>query len=119
MFRHSMHASSMQLGTHPHMWLRCIYTCKLALTKCTRYNTTNTCGHAQSVIGPECSNDLKGSGLCIIAFRHQLRSARVLNNTKVKGHYSTICRHACFGVLRLISAAWYTSTYVAALYLDT
>ena len=45
--------------------------------------------------------------------------ARVLNNTEVKGHYSTICRHACFGVLRLISAAWYTSTYVAALYLYT
>ena len=52
-------------------------------------------------------------------FRHLLRSARVLNNTEVKGHYSTICRHACFGVLRLISAAWYTSTYVAALYLYT
>ena len=25
--------------------------------------------------------------------------------------YSTICRHACFGVLRLVSAAWYTSRY--------
>ena len=25
--------------------------------------------------------------------------------------YSTICRHACFGVLRLISAAWYTSRH--------
>ena len=84
-----------------------------------QHNTTNTCGHVQSVIGPECSNDLKGSGLCIIAFRHLLRSASVLNNTEVKGHYSTICRHACFGVLRLISAAWYTSTYVAALYLYT
>ena len=33
--------------------------------------------------------------------------------------YSTICRHACFGVPRLISAAWYTSTYVAALHLYT
>jgi hypothetical protein len=25
--------------------------------------------------------------------------------------YSTICRHACFGVLRLVSEAWYTSRY--------
>ena len=54
-----------------------------------------------------------------IAFKHLIRSARVLNNTEVKGHYGTICRHACFGVLRLISAAWYTPTYVAALYLYT
>ena len=101
----AFYASSVQLGTHPHMWVHCIYTRELALTKRTRYNTTNTCGHAQSVVGPECSNNLKGSGLCIIACRHLLRSARVLNNTEVKGHYSTICRHACFGVLRLISAA--------------
>ena len=49
----------------------------------TQHNTTNTCGHAWSVIGPECSNNLKGSGLCIIAFRHLLHSARVLNNTEV------------------------------------
>ena len=35
------------------------------------------------------------------------------------GIYSTICRHACFCVPRLISAAWYTSTYVAASYLYT
>ena len=95
-----------------------LYTCSCShQAHAVQHNTTNTCGHAQSVIGPECSNDLKGSGLCIIAFRHLLRSARVLNNTEVKGHYSTICRHACFGVLRLISAAWYTSTYVAALHL--
>ena len=97
-----------------------LYTCSCShQAHAVQHNTTNTCGHAQSVIGPECSNDLKGSGLCIIAFRHLLRSARVLNNTEVKGHYSTICRHACFGVLRLISAAWYTSTYVAALHLYT
>ena len=31
----------------------------------------------------------------------------------------TICRHACFGIPRLISAAWYTSTHVAALHLYT
>ena len=30
--------------------------------------------------------------------------------------YTTIWRHACFGVLRRISATWYTSTYVAVLY---
>ena len=114
----AFYASSVQLGTHPHMWLHCIYTRELALTNHTRYNTTQPT-HVDMRRAPECSNDLKGSGLCIIAFRHLLRSARVLNNTEVMGHYSTICRHACFGVLRLISAAWYTSTYVAALYLYT
>ena len=31
--------------------------------------------------------------------------------------YSTICRHACFGVLRLVSAAWYTFRYVRHSYL--
>ena len=36
----AFYASSVQLGTHPHMWLHCIYTRKLALTKRTRYNTT-------------------------------------------------------------------------------
>ena len=36
---------------------------------------------------------------------HEL--CRVLNNTEVKERNSTICRHACFGVLRLVSAAWY------------
>ena len=66
-----------------------LYTCSCShQAHAVQHNTTNTCGHAQSVIGPECSNNLKGSGLCIIAFRHLLRSARVLNNTEVKGHYS-------------------------------
>ena len=97
----AFYASSVQLGTHPHVSLHCIYTRALTLTKRMRYNTTQP------------------SGLCIIAFRHLLRFARVLNNTEVKGHYSTICRHACFGLLHLISAAWYTSTCVAALYLYT
>ena len=32
---------------------------------------------------------------------------------------ATICRHACLGVPRLISEAWYTSTHVAALHLHT
>ena len=36
----AFYASSVQLGTHPHMWLHCIYTRELALTKRTRYNTT-------------------------------------------------------------------------------
>ena len=36
----ALYASSVQLGTHPHMWLHCIYTHELALTKHTRYNTT-------------------------------------------------------------------------------
>ena len=29
----AFHASSVQLGTHPHMWLHRIYTRELALTK--------------------------------------------------------------------------------------
>ena len=36
----AFYASSVQLGTHSHMWPHCIYTRKLALTKRTRYNTT-------------------------------------------------------------------------------
>ena len=161
----AFYASSVQLGTHPHIWLHCIYTCELAFTKRTcmvQHNTTNTCEHAQSVIvkprpqrfgvlrrcgtryaeafprasrdrlehqsaGDETghrarvlktygSNDLKGSGLCIMP---PTPLCKRLNNTEVKGHYSTICRHACFSFLRLISAAWYTSTYMAALYLYT
>ena len=36
----AFYASSVQLGTHPHMWLHCVYTRELALTKRTLYNTT-------------------------------------------------------------------------------
>jgi hypothetical protein len=32
--------------------------------------------------------------------------------------YSTICRYACFGVLRLVSAAWYMSRNVIHSYLQ-
>ena len=35
-------------------------------------------------MGPECSNNHKGRGLCIIASRHPLQLRRVLNNTEVK-----------------------------------
>ena len=62
----AFYASSVQLGTHPHMWLHCIYTCELALTKSTRYNTTNTCGHAQSVIG-HCVIIIVVISLCLCA----------------------------------------------------
>ncbi len=40
---------------------------------------------------------------------HYLCTQRVLYKTKVKERYSTICRHACFGVQRLMSVAWYMS----------
>ena len=36
----------------------------------------------------------------------------MLNNTEVKERNSTICRHACFDVLRLVSAAWYIYIYI-------
>ena len=36
----AFYASSVQLGTHPHVWLHCICTRELAVTKRTRYNTT-------------------------------------------------------------------------------
>ena len=40
--------------------------------------------HAQSVMGPECSNYHEGSELCNIANGHPVNSAqRVLNNTEV------------------------------------
>ena len=47
-----------------------------------QHNTTITCGHAQSVIGPECSNDPKGSGLYIIAFSGGARLCRLLGLAK-------------------------------------
>ena len=36
----AFHASSVQLGTHPRVWLHRTYTRELALTKRTWYNTT-------------------------------------------------------------------------------
>ena len=36
----AFYASSVQLGTLPHMWLHCIDTRELALIKRTRHNTT-------------------------------------------------------------------------------
>ena len=40
----AFYGSSVQLGVHIHivMWVLCIYTRELALTKRTRYNTTHT-----------------------------------------------------------------------------
>ena len=72
----------------------------------------NTPRHAQSVMGPECSNYHKGSGLCNIANGHPINSAqRVLNNTEVKER-NTICRHACFGVYASSVQLCNTSKYV-------
>jgi hypothetical protein len=51
-----------------------------------QHDDINASKHAQSVMWPECSNDHKGSELCIIANRHPLttpQSAQQLN-TEVK-----------------------------------
>ena len=68
--------------------------------------------HVQSVMGPECSNNHKGSELCIITNSHPL-------TTPQSTQYSTICIHACFDVQRLVSAAWYASRYIIPPYLYT
>ena len=112
MFRRPIRLISAARYTSTYMALYCLNT----LGACGTAHRNQHGGYAQSVIGSECSNDLKESELCIIAFRNSFGSTIVLNNIAVKERNSTICRHACFGVLRLISAAWYTSTYLALLY---
>ena len=73
--------------------------------------------HAQSVMGPECSNYHEGSELCNIANGHPINSAqRVLNNTEVKER-NTICRHACFGVCASSVQLCTTSRYVTRPYI--
>ena len=79
--------------------------------------------HAQSVIGPEFWNNLKGSELCIIAFNCLTWLHKGAQQHRSDGVF-TICRRTClslasFCILRLFNAAWYTSTYVAALNLYT
>ena len=75
--------------------------------------------HAQSVMGPECSNYHEGSELCNIANGHPINSAqRVLNNTEVKER-NTICRHACFGVYASSVQLCNTSRCVTHPYLST
>ena len=73
------------------MWLHCIIlyarTCpRQAHTVQYMYSESNRCGQAQSfmIIEPECSNDFKGSELCIIVFRHLSGSTRALNNTELR-----------------------------------
>ena len=63
-----------------------------------------TCAE-QSVTVPECSNDLKGSGLCIIAFRHLLRSGRVLS---AHPHMWLHCIYT--RELALTKRTWYNTT---------
>ncbi len=41
-------------------------------THAVQHGDTNASTHAQSVMGPECSNDHKGRGLCNIANEHPL-----------------------------------------------
>ena len=49
----AFYASSVQLGTHPHVWLHCIYTRELALTKRTRYNTSQPAHVARVLKRPQ------------------------------------------------------------------
>ena len=60
--------------------------------------------HAQSVMGPECSNYHEGSELCNIANGHPINSTqRVLNNTEVKDNIFIIYRPGARGIRRNIS----------------
>ena len=79
--------------THPYL-----STCECSHQTHVGHGHVDIPRHAQSVMGPECSNYHEGSELCNIANGYPINSAqRVLNNTEVKER-NTICRHACFGV---------------------
>ena len=96
----SVYASSVQLcNTSRYVTRRYLSTCECShQTHVGQPGHVNTPRHAQSVMGPKCSNNHEGSELCNIASGHPINSAqRVLNNTEVKER-NTICRHACFGV---------------------
>ena len=81
-----VYASSVQLCntsryvTHPYL-----STCECSHQTHVGHGYVDIPGHAQSVMGPECSNYHKRSELCNIANGHSINSAqRVLNNTEVK-----------------------------------
>jgi hypothetical protein len=65
-----------------------IYRCKLmqlALTSaCGAIRAISTSGHVLSIMGPECSNNHKGSGLCIIANGHPVNSTECSTTPKWK-----------------------------------
>jgi hypothetical protein len=78
------YASSVQLGTRSCLCRTSLFSPRARHGE--QQDDINATRHAQSVMGPECSNDHKESELCIIANnRHPLTTPR----------NSTICRHAC------------------------
>ena len=82
-----VYASSVQLcNTSRYVTRRYLSTCECShQTHVGQPGHVNTPRHAQSVMGPECSNNHEGSELCNIASGHPINSAqRVLNNTEVK-----------------------------------
>ena len=116
-----VYASSVQLcNTSRYVTRRYLSTCECShQTHVGQPGHVNTPRHAQSVMGPECSNNHEGSELCNIASGHPINSAqRVLNNTEVKER-NTICRHACFGVYASSVQLCNTSRYVTRRYLST
>ena len=93
-----VYALSVQLcNTSRYVTRRYLSTCECShQTHVGQPGHVNAPGHAQSVMGSECSNNHEGSELCNIASGHPINSAhRVLNNTEVNER-NTICRHACF-----------------------
>ena len=115
-----VYASSVQLCnisryvTHPYL-----STCECSHQTHVGHGQVDIPRHAQSVMGPECSNYHEGSELCNIANGHPINSAqRVLNNTEVKER-NTICRHACFGVYASSVQLCNISRYVTHPYLST
>ena len=115
-----VYASSVQLcNTSRHVTHPYLSTCECSHQTHVGHGHVDIPRHAQSVMGPECSNYHKGSELCNIANGHPINSAqRVLNNTKVKER-NTICRHACFGVYASSVQLCNTSRHVTHPYLST
>jgi hypothetical protein len=101
-----LYASSVQLGTHlDTRWLSYWYTWHLLSQAHVVQHGPSTCAsrHAQNDMGLECSNNHEGSELCIIANGHPINSTECSTTPKWRSvvDNSTICRHACFGDLRL------------------
>ena len=68
----------------------------LSPSTCGTIRATNASRHAKSIMGPECSTNLR-SELCIIAIGHPLalQSAQQHRSEGETERISTICRHAC------------------------
>jgi hypothetical protein len=117
----AFYASSVQLRTRLDTRYIRILSHELALTKA----CGTTLRHQRHQTCAECSNTHVGvlkqttKELSIVANRPPINiSAECSTTPKWRSVIvQSACRHACFGVLRLVSAAWYTSRYSIHSYL--